>query len=50
MRMYARNIETHVAIIDLEKAYDSMPVSQLWKTMKDSNNYTKLYKSHLNVL
>ena len=31
------NRETHIALIDLEKAYDSVPISQLWKELEHLN-------------
>ena len=31
-----RDRETHIALIDLEKAYDSVPISALWRAMEDA--------------
>ena len=47
-----RNRELHIAMIDLEKAYDSVPVSQLWKALKSlevSNMLIPVSYTHLDV-
>ena len=33
-KMYAKGKETHLIFIDLEKAYDSVPIKQLWEEIK----------------
>lgn len=33
-KMYAKGKETHLVFIDLEKAYDSVPIKQLWEEIK----------------
>lgn len=37
----ARNQEVHITFIDLQKAYDTVPLMKLWETLQESNiNYT----------
>lgn len=33
----ARNMETHLAFVDLHKAYDTVPISELWRVLEQSN-------------
>lgn len=40
----ARNIETHITFVDLQKAYDTVPISKLWKVLEQSNiNHTYIH-------
>ena len=34
-KRFQRNQESHIAFIDLEKAYDSVPVNYLWGKMEE---------------
>lgn len=38
----ARNLETHLVFIDLRKAYDSVPLSKLWPTLRE-NGVSEIY-------
>jgi len=33
----ATNQETHLLLVDLTKAYDSLPISKLWEVVGESN-------------
>lgn len=44
-----RNLETHMAFIDLEKAYDSVPIPLLWETMASMEISSTLIQATKNL-
>jgi hypothetical protein len=45
----ATNQETHLLFVDLMKAYDSIPISKLWKVLGESNINNTLIKALQNL-